>query len=266
MDIPINEQSFQRPDDASDLELLRNLTRTLKALKDRVAACDRAKVRVRVTEAWLEPRRLPGGTPIGAARKELDDVERTLCDCFFTDYPSFPIEDPPMFHHRGEPAHGLGYAHTSRLVAASLATADYVLDLLWVDSRRAEIPSGEVPNAWRSDLDRRHVDAMAVHVQVLPRYVNPGHHDPDMPQYDPSKSIIPRGAEGLLQYARRDDQGTWWTKCECNTFHRFQGGDPVHWNGTTSPHARQRTWEHEVPAAIRKHWRERAGVPDCGCR
>lgn len=266
MDIAINEQSFQRPDTASDVELLRNLTRTLKALKDRVAACDRAKVRVRVTEAWLKPRRLPGGTEIGTARRALDDVERTLCDCFFTDYPSFPIEDPPVFHHGDAPAHGLGYAHASRLVAASLATAGYAVDQLWVESRRAEIPSGHVPNAWRPELHRRHVDAMAPHVQVLPRHVDPGHHDPDTSQYDPSKSVIPRGAKGLFQHAQHDDQRTWWTKCECNAFHRFQGGDPVHWNGTTSPRARQQISERDVPTAIRKHWQYRPGVPDCGCR
>jgi len=266
MDVPINELSFQRSHARSDAELLRDLVRVLKAIKDRVADCDRNKVRVRVTDTWSEPRRLPGGTTVGDARKALDEIERGLCDCFFTDYPSFPVDDPPVFFHRDEPAHGLGHARRHELLAASLAAGSHAVDELLVESRVGDIPSGHVANAWRSELDRRHVETMAAHVQVLPRYIDPGHHNPDSPHYVQGKSHIPRSAEDLFHYAYCDDEVTWWTKCECNFFHRFQGGDPVHWNATTSPRALQPTPEHQVPGSIRKYWRNRQGIADCGCR
>jgi hypothetical protein len=266
MDVPINERSFQRSHARSDTELLRDLIRVLKAIKDRVAHGDRHKVRVRVTDAWPEPRRLPGGTTIGDARRALDEVERSLCDCFFTDYPSFPVDDPPVFFHRDEPAHGLGHARRHALLAASLATESHAVDELMVESRDNEILSGHVANAWRSELAQRHVETMAAHVQVLPRYLDPGHHDPDSPDYEHGKSHIPRGAKNLFRYAYRDDGASWWTKCECNFFHRFQGGDPVHWNATTSPRALQLTSENQVPGTIRNYWRNRPGISDCGCR
>jgi hypothetical protein len=267
MDVAINELSFQYSNAQSDVDLLRDLTRALKAIKDRVAHCDRDKVRIRVTDAWAEPRRLPRGTTIGNARQELNEIERALCDCFFTDYPSFPVDDPPVFFHLDQPAHGLGYARSCKLLAASLATGSNAADELWVESRHVEIPSGNAPNAWRSELTQRHVETMTAHVLVLPRYTDPGIHDPDTPHYERGKSHIPRGAKDLFQYAHRDDdEASWWTKCECNFFHRFQGGDPVHWNATTSPRALQPTPENQVPGTIRRYWRNRPGISDCGCR
>jgi hypothetical protein len=266
MDVAINELSFQRSNAGPDADLLRDLTRALKAIKDRVAHCDRDKVRVRVTDTWLLPRQLPGGTTIEAARQALDEVERGLCDCFFTDYPSFPVNDPLVFFHRDEPAYGLGYAHTHKLLAASLAAGSNAIDELWVESHHAEILSGNVPNAWRSELAQRHMETMAAHVQVLPRYIDPGHHDPDSPHYVSGKSHIPRGAKDLFHYAHCDDDANWWTKCECRFFHRFQGSDSVHWNATTSPRALQQTSEDRVPGTIRRYWRNRQGISYCGCR
>lgn len=267
MDVAINELSFQHSDGGSDADLLRDLTRALKAIKDRVAHCDRDKVRFRVTDAWPPPRRLPGGTTIWKARQGLDEVEGGLFDRLFTDYPSFPVDDPPAFFYGDKAAYGLGYAHTNKLLAASLAAGSHAVDELRVESRHVEIPSGNVPNAWRSELAQLHVETMAAHVQVLPRYVDPGHHNPDSPNYEIGKSHIPRGARDLLYYSRRDDESaSWWTKCECNFFHRFQGGDPVHWNATTSPRALQLTPEQQVPGTIRRYWRNRPGISDCGCR
>jgi hypothetical protein len=268
MDVAINELSFRSTNAGSDTdtELLRNLTRLLKSIKDRVANCDRERVHVRVTDAWPDPRRLPRGTTIGDARSGLDDIERGLCDAFFTDYPSFPVDDPPVFFHDDEVAYGLGYAHTHRLLAASLAIGRYAVDELLVESRHVGIASGAVPNVWRTTLPQNHVATMAAHVQVMPLYTDPGHHDPGSPHYVSNKSHIPRGAKDLFHYAHSDDGTTWWAKCECNFFHRFQGGDPVHWNGTTSPRALQQTSMAHVPGAIRAYWRNRAGIADCGCR
>jgi hypothetical protein len=266
MDVAINELSFQRSGNRSDAVLLGDLLRALKAIKDRVAHCDRDKVRVRVTDKWLEPRRLPGGAMVAAARQALDDVERSLCDCFFTDYPSFEVNDPPVFFHADEPAHGLGHARRHELLAASLVVGSYAVDELWVESREGTILSGNVSNVWCSELAQRHVEVMAKHVQVLPGYIDPGHHDPDSSHYLPGRSHIPRGAKDLFHYARYDEEANWWTKCECNFFHRFQGGDPVHWNATTSPAALRRTPEKQVPGTVRKYWRNRPGISDCGCR
>ena len=267
MDVPINELSFQHSDGGSDADLLRELIRVMKAIKDRIADCDRNKVRFRVTEAWQPPRQLPGGTSIGRARQVLDPVEGALCDCFFTDYPSFPVDAPPLFFHSGRHAHGLGYAHANKLLAASLAVGSHAVDELRVESHHVDVPSGNVANAWRPELAQLHVETMGAHLQVLPRYSDPGHHDPDSLHYVRGKSYIPRGAKDLFYYSHRDDDSaSWWTKCECNFFHRFQGGDPVHWNATTSPRALQPTPAHQVPGAIRKYWENRPGITDCGCR
>jgi hypothetical protein len=265
MDVAINELSFQDVSSESDAELLRRLVRTLKALKDRIAHADRSVVRFRIADAWLYPRRLPGKTTIGDVRAILDDIDRGLCDCFF-DYPSIPVMESPLFYHNNMPAHGLGYAHENKFLAVSIESKNHAMDELWMDSRHDEVKSGNVSNLWRSELSVCHLQTIAKHVRVLPRYVDPGHHEPKNKEYIKGKSHIPRGARELFRYSHSHDNVSWWVKCECNALHRFQGGDPVHWNGSTHRRAIQTIQDNEVPGVIREYWKRRTGVVDCGCR
>ncbi|MRG91323.1 hypothetical protein [Polyangium spumosum] len=146
-----------------------------------------------------------------------------------------------------------------------------------------------VTNLW-NEVTNEHRKALSLHVrEVLPRYENPGHHDPESPtpeqqanygKFRGKKSEIPRNAVRLLRHAIRDERGgaTWWALCEHKFFHRFQGstnidGWPlVHWNGTTDERAygnkvpEERTTVQDIPPKVRAELETRGPVDGCGCR
>ncbi|WP_434043939.1 MULTISPECIES: hypothetical protein [Sorangium] len=117
---------------------------------------------------------------------------------------------------------------------------------------------------------------------VLPRYVNPGHHDPTSPEfikYKNEKSQMPVHAERILRHAVPADGSpgcsTWWACCEHGFFHRYDGNDEgglvnVHWNGTTNPNAtgnrRAIRKATTAPTNVKDRLSAMPRVADCGCR
>lgn len=265
VDFALNELSFRVRSSVADVELLRRLGRTMRAVKDRTSAHQRSSVAFRVPEVLAPSPEMPGGSRVATVLRQVEDeVERQLL-LVLLDYPDLPCPLPSKFHHAGELAHGLGWVLRNRSLAISLDVPGYQVAELDVVSDDPSIPSGPVANVWSEDLSQVQRETLRQHVDVLPDYFDPGTHDPSNPRYVPGKSVLPRAARRLLQHARVDD-GVWWTCCKHGFFHRFAAANPTHWNGTTDPRARQATREDDVPKAIRDYWRlPSIRVEDCGC-
>ena len=262
--VAMNELSFAGSSSTTDVDLLRGLGRTLRAAKSRVSERHRRDVSFRPPEVLGPAPKLPGSTRVSTAiRQVTDEVERNLLLMLF-DYPGIPCPLPAQFHHNGEPAHGLGHALGETAPVVSLDVPPFQRDVLRVDSSRPTVPTGDVANLWTVQIPARWLEALRRHVDVLPAYSDPGHHDPGSGKYKNGKAIRPRGAERLLSHAVLADTG-WWTRCEHGFYHRFAREDPTHWNGTTDPNARQVTRDNDVPAAVRAYWAKRPGITDCGC-
>lgn len=262
--VAMNELSFARPTSTPDVELLRTFGHVMRVVQARVSERHRRNVSFRPPDILGPSPRLPGGSRVAKAIGQItDEVERTLLVMLF-DYPGLPCPLPPQFHHDGEPAYGLGHALEATTPTVSLDVPTFQRETLRVDSAHPTVATGDVANLWSLPVPEVWLSALRKHVDVLPEYSDPGHHNPSSGRYVTGKAVIPRGARRLWSHAVLD-AGGWWTRCQHGFFHRFATEDPTHWNATTDPDARQVTREGDVPSAIRNYWALRPGVTDCGC-
>jgi hypothetical protein len=264
MVIAVNELSFSAGSDTPDHELLRQFGATLIVLRDALPRHRRNEISFRAPDILGPSPCLPGGQSVSKALEKVkNDDERTLL-LILLDFPGLTCEIPARFQFQNEPAHGLGHALEDNGLTISLASTVWCVDQVALISLDPDVLSGVVPNAWRNELAGAHREALGRHIPVLPGYHDPGTHDPGSQHYDSRKSRIPLRAQWILSHALLH-RGVWWARCEHEFFHRFGGGDPVHWNGTTDPDAIQPTSIEDVPAAVREFWKRQA-VEDCGCR
>lgn len=261
--IAVNELSFFSKSDMPDLDLLGQFCSTLAALRNAVPRHMRNEVSFGTPEVLGPSPRLPGGQSVSKLLAKFEGDDRTLL-LTLLDFPGLPCGLPAQFQCNDEPAHGLGHALKSNGLAISLSTLHWSIDGVALVSLDPDVPSGLVANAWKNELAATHRAALRRHIAVLPEYHDPGTHDPTSQHYDSRKSHIPLRAKWILSHAQPHND-VWWARCEHGFFHRFGGGDPVHWNGTTDPDAVQPTAEDLVPSEIRAFWKDRF-VSDCGCR
>lgn len=285
--VVLNDASLEpAADSVSDEELLEMLVQTYRALRDAVARFDWGQIQVTFpSAAWLL--KLPGGMTFQEARRRLAKRNRDL-GSFLNELLSrahFGIDESNV---------GLG-ALASGKCDRTLAFTWSIRGISWSANREgwrkpsldfvvwAALPHGRkesVPNVFCESLQKNHREALQrAGVTVVPLYENRGHHDPERPAlYDPQKSHIPRYAEHLLREAIPETGGTtFWARCGCKFYHRFQGTAQgewimVHWNGTTNENAtgnRERkfpTRENDIPDDIRRQLLSRPPVDNCGCR
>ena len=291
--IALNERSAEGVSDREDDELLRTLLQTAREINGAVIA--HARPRLRLQFAWPEEIwrdwALPGGNHFRSVLQRMRAKERDLvqrCQRFFDDGVLFDDQGlidfgdgekirSELLLHLGVVARGLRVARDTEGAALSFDVDG---------ARQPRVPDGEsgIANAWspRPEGYREVLKRLGAKLIILPDYENPGHHDPNSPGFDPSKSKIPERHGRLLRAALPVDgtstSSVWWACCEHRFFHRFQGslmdGRPrVHWNATTNQNAKQNrdpdyasTTEEFVPLKLRGDLRPQLVVEGCGCR
>jgi hypothetical protein len=289
----LNDTSLQAGADPVDVvALLEKLEGSFTALQHAVAMYDRDRVRVCLPDIY--ELKLPDGTKLPEALRQLEARSRDTAKrlrSFITKSLSFNEQGMLLSEdaapnaevtYQGVMRPGLLVAWTYRGICCSAdrpAWRTLRLTVEVTDAAKGQRHE-HLPNLWSGELDVIHRKVLQAHVEALPIYENPGHHDPQRPQYDAGKSQIPEKAERLLRHAvKHEHDGTtaWWTRCEHGFYHRFQGPlrnnwPVVHWNGTTNPNAMgnrgkgQDFTESKVPPAVRARLALLERVSDCGCR
>jgi RHS repeat-associated protein len=97
--------------------------------------------------------------------------------------------------------------------------------------------------------------------KTLPKYENPGHHDPSSPNFNSKKSVLPSNHNELFNQSTLGADGNRWTKVgtgKKSVYHRFQddGNGNWHWNGSTNSTlqngASNVIQQQNVPVAIKR--------------
>lgn len=299
--VVLNDESFRGGDPTEDERLLVTLGETFGALRLAVSVHDADRVRSCVArEYWTIT--LPSGAGLVEALGALGRRSREAAGRLR----GILLNSPAAFDERGDvELAGSGQLAEVTLrdeLVPSVRAAWLLRGLVWSADRagwqterigiQVREPPGDfrdeqLANAFCADLAGSHRDALAFHVRVMPKYDDPGHHNPERVEhrkYRHEKSLIPKHAERILRYALPVDGGTtWWAQCACAFYHRYQGNllhgrVVVHWNGTTNPNAMgnqpgkgKATTADDVPPEVKKELAENAkrralGDSDCGCR
>jgi hypothetical protein len=272
----LNELSFGARDvGASDPQVVLELGRTLRALRNAVSTHDLSRV-VFVVPSGLGAYSLPGGTSLSGALASLDFEGRDLLLSLLSGGPWFDDAASTMLHVDGFPARALEEVLSRDGLAISLNVPPWQTAKLSARQQAiaAEPTDVVVLNTWNSSIEDVHRSVIDKHVPVLPKYDDDDNrHDPDSTAYIKGKSHRPRSARRILRHAIPDPTvvGTWWARCEHDFIHRFSGSlhGPrwwVHWNGTTNLKSSQITRAEDVPGPVRKRLYELEPARDCGCR
>lgn len=281
--IVFNHDSLNAAADApSDEDLLVTLIEAYRFLRDAVTRSDWEQLKIILLRHPWELK-LPGGTKFQQALGTLRRRNRDLAAFFqqIISKASTPDEEESIPNPNASYT-ALRYAWKKQGISWSTDQPGWRISPLpfsfqGVDGSRED---ASVPNVFRAALQTNDREAlMRAGVRVVPLYEDPGHHDPNRPNlYDRRKSHIPVHAEELLRHAIPEENGTtFWARCECEFYHRFQGtrqGDwmKVHWNGTTNEEAtgnRKRsepTSESDIPNDIRRQLQKNRPADRCGCR
>lgn len=271
----LNERSLEvSTSSADDSALLLGLFASIKGVQDSLSVLYRSFECV--TPADLGNRHLPTKAVFSAVLSRLlsapdNDLAR-LGLAALTKGPFFEQVEETRLEVFGQLNFGTGYAHNVNGLIFSLSVDPWTTDEVdgFLPDLRQPV---RVPNIWSPSIAAAQRTRLQSFADVLPKYQDPGTHDPESPKYIVGKSHIPFGAPILLRSALRRscDPCTWWAYCHHRFFHRFSGSEiagviEVHWNGTTDVRAIDVTPIEQVPKEIRGQLMELGPTLGCRCR